>query len=109
MQTPTLDIRPIGGALGAEIHGVDLRKVDDNLGKDITAALDEHLVLFFPGQHLSPREHRDFAHHFGELEPGHNQLQSPDPEVPEVVALDSDTDPAADVFAAADLVFARWH
>jgi len=98
MQIQNLDIRPIGGALGAEIHGLDLRKMDDDLGKAMTAALDEHLVLFFPGQHLSPREHRDFGLHFGELEPGHNQLQSVDPEVPEVVALDSDTDPAADVF-----------
>jgi taurine dioxygenase len=98
MQSPTLDIRPIGGALGAEIHGVDLRKMDNDLGRAITAALDDHLVLFFPGQHLSPREHREFGLHFGELEPGHNQLQSVDPAIPEVCVLDSDTDPAADVF-----------
>lgn len=98
MQVPNLDIRPIGGALGAEIHGIDLRQLDEKTGKAITEALDEHLVLFFPGQHLSPREHRDFGRHFGELEPGHNQLQSVDPEIPEVCALDSDRDPAADVF-----------
>ncbi|MFK7894704.1 MAG: TauD/TfdA dioxygenase family protein [Myxococcota bacterium] len=98
MQTSNLDIRPVGGALGAEIHGIDLRKLDDSLAKSLIAALDEHLVLFFPGQNLSPREHRDFSVHFGELEPGHNQLQSPDPAIPEVCALDSDRDPAADVF-----------
>ncbi len=47
---PTLEIRPIAGALGAEIHGVDLSR---SLSADIVArlrhALLDHLVIFFRG------------------------------------------------------------
>jgi taurine dioxygenase len=55
--------------LGAEIHGVDLRAAaTDALLADIKSALLEHLVLFFPGQHLDPAQHRDFAARWGEME-----------------------------------------
>ena len=62
-----------------------------NCGHTQGTALDNLLVLFFPDQHLSPRLHRGFALYFGELEPGHNQLQSVDPAIPEVCVLDSHT------------------
>src|SRR5690349_20742796 len=64
-----LDVRPIAGSLGAEIHGVDLRStVSDELLAAIKAALLEHLVVFFPGQHLAPAQHREFASRWGEME-----------------------------------------
>ena len=67
--TTALDIRPIAGALGAEVRGVALRgDLDDAALGAIRAALLRHLVLFFPEQHLDPAQHRDFAARWGEME-----------------------------------------
>ena len=65
----TLDIRPIAGALGAEVHGVDLsREVDDGTYAAIRQALLDHLVIFFRDQSLPPDRHLAFARRFGEIE-----------------------------------------
>jgi taurine dioxygenase len=64
---PKLDIRPIAGALGAEIHGLDLSAVLD--GETIAAirqALLDHLVIFFRDQDLPPARFLAFARRFGE-------------------------------------------
>lgn len=64
-----LDIRPVAGALGAEVHGIELdRPLTDAAQAAIHAALLEHLVIFFPGQHLDPEQHRAFASRWGEME-----------------------------------------
>jgi taurine dioxygenase len=63
----TLDIRPIAGALGAEIHGVDLdRPLDDGTAAAIRRALLDHLVIFFRDQELPPERFLAFARRFGE-------------------------------------------
>jgi taurine dioxygenase len=62
-----LDVRPVAGALGAEIHGVDLSlPLDAAAVGAIRAALLEHLVIFFRGQRLSPAAQLAFARGFGE-------------------------------------------
>jgi taurine dioxygenase len=67
--TTALDIRPVAGALGAEVRGVSLRgDINDASLGAIRAALLRHLVLFFPEQHLDPAQHRDFAARWGEME-----------------------------------------
>ncbi|MDH3320872.1 MAG: TauD/TfdA family dioxygenase [Betaproteobacteria bacterium] len=62
-----MNIRPIAGALGAEIHGIDLARP---LGADalaaIRGALLEHLVIFFREQKLTPPQQLAFAQRFGE-------------------------------------------
>ena len=66
MRNTTIEIRPIAGALGAELHGV-------NLAEDLTAetvaeirqALLDHLVIFFRDQDLPPARFSTFAKHFG--------------------------------------------
>ena len=61
-----LEIRPIAGAIGAELHGVDL---SDDLSADIIAAIRQallnHLVIFFRGQTLPPARFLALAHRFG--------------------------------------------
>jgi len=48
-----LDIRPVAGALGAEVTGIDLRNVSDVDALDgVRKALADHLVIFLPDQHL---------------------------------------------------------
>ncbi|MFN0043228.1 MAG: TauD/TfdA dioxygenase family protein [Alphaproteobacteria bacterium] len=66
MRSNSLDIRPISGALGAEILGVDLKRgMSDELAAAVRAAWLEHLVLFFRDQDLSPSEFQAFAERFG--------------------------------------------
>jgi len=63
----SLEIRPIAGALGAEIGGVDLsRELSDATVAEIRGAWLEHLVLFFRDQDLPPARFLAFARRFGE-------------------------------------------
>jgi len=63
-----LDIRPIGGRIGAEIRGVVLSgDLDAATVQAIEAALVRHKVIFFRGQdHLDNAEHEAFAGLFGD-------------------------------------------
>lgn len=50
-----LTITPLAGALGAEVHGVDLaHPLDADIEQQIHTAFLEHLVLCFRGQSLDP-------------------------------------------------------
>ncbi len=61
-----LEVRPIAGALGAEIHGVDLaRPLDGEVVAEIRQAFLDHLVIFFRDQKLTPRAQLAFALQFG--------------------------------------------
>ncbi len=60
------DVRPIAGALGAEILGVDLRDPQPDLIAAIRAAWLEHLVVFFRDQQLSADQFLALARAFGE-------------------------------------------
>jgi taurine dioxygenase len=63
-----LDIRPVGGRIGAEIHGVQLSgDLDPATVQAIEAALVRHKVVFFRGQdHLDNAEHEALAALFGD-------------------------------------------
>ena len=62
-----LDVQPIAGAIGAEIHGVDVSQpLHDEVVAEIRRAFLAHLVVFLPGQRLSPHALLDFARRFGE-------------------------------------------
>jgi alpha-ketoglutarate-dependent taurine dioxygenase len=66
--TDPIAVRPIAGALGAEISGVDLsREVDDETVASLRRAWLEHLVIFFRDQPLSPARFLGFARRFGEV------------------------------------------
>ena len=60
----------LGGALGAKIGGVDLsRPIDEATGGAIRGALNEHFVLVFRDQDLSPAQQIAFTRLFGPVEP----------------------------------------
>ena len=62
----TLDVRPIAGALGAEVHGVDLAsELDSGTVAAIRRALLDHLVIFFRDQNLPPDRFLGFARRLG--------------------------------------------
>jgi len=86
-----LDIRPMSGHLGAEIHGVDLSAaLDDATVAAIRAALLRWKVVFFRDQHMGPEEQIAFGRRFGEVTPAHPTLPAALPEHPEILVLDSD-------------------
>lgn len=63
-----IEVRPVAGALGAEIEGVNLAKgLDDETIAAIREALLEHLVVFFRDQDLTSAQYQAFAEKFGEL------------------------------------------
>jgi taurine dioxygenase len=63
----TVEVRPIAGALGAEIHGVDLAQaLPEETVTEIRRAFLEHLVIFFRGQRLDPAAFMAFARRMGQ-------------------------------------------
>jgi len=64
-----MKITRLGDALGAEIGGVDLTRIDERDFAAIRAAWLEHLVLRFRDQSLSDPQLKAFSARFGELDP----------------------------------------
>ncbi len=62
-----IDVRPIAGACGAEIHGVDLNNLSDEAFAEIKSAWLEHLVIFFRGQSLGDEALKAFGRRFAPL------------------------------------------
>jgi taurine dioxygenase len=63
-----IQVRPIAGALGAEIEGVDLsRPLDDATFGEIHRAWLAYHAIFFRGQRLSAQQMEAFAKRFGGL------------------------------------------
>src|SRR3979490_1404758 len=61
-----MEVRRLSGALGAEIHGVDLgEKLTGETVAQIRRAFLEHLVIFFHGQSLTPAQFMAFALRMG--------------------------------------------
>ena len=62
-----IKVRPIAGALGAEIEGVDIsRPLGGDVVSEIRQAFLDHLVIFFRNQELKPQEQLAFAQQFGQ-------------------------------------------
>jgi len=62
-------IQPTGGALGADVHGIDLSKpVSEAAFRHIAAAWSEHLVLRFAGQRIDDHMLMQFSARFGQLD-----------------------------------------
>jgi taurine dioxygenase len=95
MTSADWSVRPVSGALGAEVRGAPLSQLDDVSFGALRELWAEHLVLFFVDQHLSPEEHIAFARRFGEPEI-HPFIPKLSAAFPEIVVLEGDA--RADVF-----------
>ncbi|HUA54226.1 MAG TPA: TauD/TfdA family dioxygenase [Candidatus Sulfotelmatobacter sp.] len=84
MRNSRIEVQPIAGACGAEIHGVDLAaSIDDaETIADVRQALLDHCVIFFRDQQLEPEQHKALARRFGKIfvHPNYNGV-APDPEI----------------------------
>lgn len=64
----SLTVKPLSDALGADISGVDLARLDDAAFAQIARAWADHLVLRFRHQQLSDIELMTFSRRFGALD-----------------------------------------
>ena len=68
MNYTLIDVKPISGAIGAEIYGVDLKKhIEENQFEEIRIAFGQFGVIFFRDQNLSPEEEILFAKRWGKI------------------------------------------
>lgn len=63
------DLSPLNPNFGVEVRGIDLMEVThDALFPEIRALFEEHSVLLFRGQELTPEKHLELASFFGPIE-----------------------------------------
>lgn len=78
-----IEVRPIAGAIGAEVHNVDVSQdLDDATIGDIRKALLDYCVIFFRNQKLDAERHKTFTRRFGSIfiHPNYVGMQE-DPEI----------------------------
>ena len=80
-----IKVKPIAGALGAEISGVDLAAIDDETFEEIKTAWLRHLVVFFRDQRITPQQQIAFAKRFGEIH--YHPFMNGMPEHPEILEI----------------------
>jgi alpha-ketoglutarate-dependent taurine dioxygenase len=97
----TLTVDKLGPSFGAEVLGLDLRRLADADIAAIRASLVEHKVLFFRGQDLTDADQVDLGRRLGEVTAGHPVARSEAVEHPEIYNIDS-ADPE---FSFSDV----WH
>lgn len=87
-----LDVQPIAGSLGAEVLGVDLGAINDDVFDEIYRALLENQVIFFRDQALDPDQYLAFGKRWGEIAiyPYMKGLPT-HPEILEILKTEKDT------------------
>jgi len=68
MRNSQIEVRPVAGAIGAEIHNVDVSQdLDEATVASIRQALLDHCVIFFRNQTLDAERHKAFTRRFGKI------------------------------------------
>ena len=100
-----LDIKPMAGALGAEIHGIDLSvELSEENSLRIRKLLNEYEVIFFRDQDILPARQIALALSFGPLQthPAYDTVEG----FPEITILESTADKPTKIEAwHADMTF----
>jgi alpha-ketoglutarate-dependent sulfate ester dioxygenase len=85
-----LDVRPVAGHIGAEIHGIDLgANLDDTTIAAIRQTLLRWKVVFFREQTIGHAEQVAFTARFGKVTPAHPHEDEPPAGFPEILPIDS--------------------
>ena len=86
-----LNIKPLSGCIGAEIHGIDLTKpITHELYMQLRECLVEYEVIFFRDQAITPAQQHALASMFGPLQshPAYQTVEG----FPEISILESTAD-----------------
>ena len=99
--------KPLAGALGAEIEGIDLtQSLSEYDYKQIRKLLIEHEVIFFRNQDISPAQQKALADSFGPLQthPAYQTVEG----FPEITILESTAEQPTKIEAwHSDMTFRR--
>jgi taurine dioxygenase len=63
-----MEIKRLSDALGVEISGIDVARLDDRTVTEVRDAFHEHQVIVFRDQDISVDDHIAFSRRFGDLE-----------------------------------------
>jgi taurine dioxygenase len=99
-----IELKPVSGNLGAEIHGVDLSKpLTEAALNEVRRALLDNCVIFFRDQVITPEQQIAFASRFGALQvhPFIPTLEG----YPEIIELRSKDDGPAEMAYQSN----KWH
>lgn len=89
-QTQHFEVEQIGPTIGAEIHGIDLRRpLDANTFRRLEETLITHKVIYARDQFLTPAQHVALGRQFGDLE---THPFRPQGESAELMVLDNHKD-----------------
>ena len=105
-----VEINPLCGALGAEVHGVDLSEDLDSVTlNSIKESFHENIVLLFRKQSLTPEQHVDFTSFFGPVEAHPLGSREGAQAQPEILVLENraDTPAPRNDFWHSDISFAK--
>ncbi len=81
-----VEVRRLGPQIGAEIRGVDVRRLDDAGFAPIYRAWLDYNVIVVPGQELGIEDFLRYSRRFGRIEP-HPSKSTRHPEYPEITLL----------------------
>ena len=107
----TVTVRAVTPAVGAEISGVDLRRLSDGDFATIERAWTDHSMILLRGQTLSDDDLLAFSRRFGALDPPPNQERgriSP-PGYPDIYVVSNVLDGKGDPIGALGAGEAAWH
>ncbi|WP_328328357.1 MULTISPECIES: TauD/TfdA dioxygenase family protein [unclassified Streptomyces] len=86
----SLEIRKLGGRIGAEVIGTDLgRELPDSVFSQVRQGLLEHKVLFFRDQEITDEQQLAFAGRFGPLTQKHPMMRTAEGN-PQVIPVDGE-------------------
>jgi len=81
-----IQVRRLGAQIGAEIHGVDVTKLDESSFAEIYRAWLDHNVVVVPGQELEIDDFLTYSRRFGLVSP-HPSKMTRHPDYPEITLL----------------------
>ncbi len=106
-----ITVRPVTKAVGAELSGVDLKRLSDSDFAALQDAWYAHGMILLRGQTLSDDDLLEFSRRFGELDPPPNQERgriSP-PGYPDIYVVSNVLDKNGDPIGALGYGEAAWH
>ena len=102
MSYETIDVRPIAGALGAEVFGADLTSLGNQAFSEIHQAFLEHQVLYFDDQPLDDDQLEELTLRFGPF--GETPFIEGLPGHPDIIEVRKDADQVGGINFGG-----RWH
>ena len=63
----SINVKPLSGYVGAEIDGINLKKISKEQFEEIKIAFGKYGVIFFRNQSLLPQEEITFAEYWGKI------------------------------------------